>query len=493
MDSWYADSTRSSDRPATIAATTDTASVVPLSDIMDWADSSRQSTAAGRRGYYGLRRVRSWVASTNIPVLPAWRAIGGITSYLDHLATAIRPAANADTAPSTDTRQPQQQPQPQQQQQQQQKPKISHEKCQDWRRSVGYNVGSPPISADAPDTPTTDVEDYYSDSDSGSSSSSSGGGSDSGKDSRRDEKKYSLFDGHKVSTLVVRESPADRSPRQLLTAFQVPEYMVEDYIWASYRPLANSCTECLRSWGYVHSELGNILTHAFGLLVFLVLAVLTGPVIIPLLTSGRANETSAGATDYVIVYIYLAAVLFCLAASVAFHTLACHSRRKHFRSLRCDFIGILTLIVGSFIPVGYYGFLHSRSILIGYMAMFVGVGVAGVLASVLGRVEDPRRAKWRPVIFMGIAGSGLVPVIHGAILNGYQGAVDTISLWYVVGMALLYIAGTTLYAFKIPERYRPGKHDVFLHSHQIFHVFVVLAAVCHYVGIIRAVRFAHRI
>ncbi|KAJ2787548.1 hypothetical protein GGI15_000628 [Coemansia interrupta] len=481
MDSWYADSTRSSERPATIAATTDTASVVPLSDIMDWADSSRQSTAAsaGRRGY-GLRRVRSWVASTNIPALPAWRAIGGITSYLDHIATAIRPATNTEPAPSTDTRQPQPQPQSQPQQM---KPRISHEKCQEWMRSLGRRAVESPSPADAADTPATDVEDYDSDS---SSSGSGGGGS-------KDEKKYDVFDGRKTSVLVVQESPPDRRVRQLLTVFQVPEYMAEDYIWSSYRPLANSCAECLRSWGYVHSELGNILTHAFGLVVFLVLAVLTGPVIIPLLTSGRSRETSAGATDYVIVYIYLGAVLFCLAASVAFHTLACHSRRKHFRSLRCDFIGILTLIVGSFIPVGYYGFLHSRSILIGYMAMFVGVGVAGVLASVLGRVEDPRRAKWRPVIFMGIAGSGLVPVIHGAVLNGYQGAVDSISLWYVVAMALLYITGTTLYAFKIPERYRPGKHDVFLHSHQIFHVFVVLAAVCHYVGIIRAVRFAHRI
>ncbi|KAJ1860603.1 hypothetical protein LPJ73_001314 [Coemansia sp. RSA 2703] len=481
MDSWYADSTRSSERPATIAATTDTASVVPLSDIMDWADGSQTTAAGGRRGY-GLRRVRSWVASTTIPTLPAWRAIGGITSYLDHLATAIRPA-NPDTSPSADTpRQPHYH-----------KSRISLESCQDRRRSVGHPVAPSPISAGATNSPTTDVEHYNSESENDSDSSNCSNNDRYDCCKEAEKKKYSTLDDHKTSMLVVSESPAGRSARQLLTVFQVPEYMVEDYIWSSYRPLANSCTECLRSWGYVHSELGNILTHAFGLLVFLVLAVLTGPVIIPLLTNGRPNESSAGPTDYIIVYIYLAAVLFCLAASVAFHTLACHSRRKHFRSLRCDFIGILTLIVGSFIPVGYYGFLHSRSILIGYMAMFVAVGVAGVLASVLGRVEDPKRAAWRPVIFMGIAGSGLAPVIHGAILNGYQGAVDCISLWYVVAMALLYIVGTTLYAFKIPERYRPGKHDVFLHSHQIFHVFVVLAAVCHYVGIIRAVRFAHRL
>ncbi|KAJ1947065.1 hypothetical protein GGF37_000700 [Kickxella alabastrina] len=308
------------------------------------------------------------------------------------------------------------------------------------------------------------------------------------------DKPYDGFEGvaavyeEKSSLVVVAE---DKPRRQLMSMFQIPEYMVEDYIWGSYRPLSFSYGDCIKSWGYVHSELGNIMTHLFGSIIFIILAFITGPVIIPMLST-QPGEQKAKAADYIIVYVYLVAVLFCLTASTAFHTLSCHSHRKHFRSLRCDFIGILTLIVGSFVPIGYYGFLHSRKILIGYMVMFVVIGMAGVAVSVLGKVEDPKRANWRPIIFMGIAGSGLVPIIHGAILNGYSGAVDKMSLWYVVGMGVLYISGTLLYAFKIPERWRPGKHDVFLQSHQIFHIFVVLAALCHYVGIIRAVDSAHR-
>ncbi|KAJ1832606.1 hypothetical protein LPJ63_003410 [Coemansia sp. RSA 2711] len=289
---------------------------------------------------------------------------------------------------------------------------------------------------------------------------------------------------------IVECEEAGDYPR-LMSVFQIPAYMVEAHIWGSYRPLCFSVKECVRSWFYVHSELGNILTHLFGLLVFLVLALVTGPMVIPAAAGRRNGATVATAADYAIVYTYIVAVLFCLAASAAFHTLACHSQHQHFRSLRCDFIGILVLIVGSFIPVGYYGFLHSRNILIGYLVMFVVVGVAGVAVSIIGHVEDPKRARWRPIIFMGISGAGLVPVIHGAILNGYADAVDRLSLWYVVGMALLYIAGTLIYSFKLPERYRPGKHDVLLHSHQIFHVFVVMAAILHYVGIIRALAWAH--
>ncbi|KAJ2760660.1 hypothetical protein IWQ56_005434, partial [Coemansia nantahalensis] len=248
------------------------------------------------------------------------------------------------------------------------------------------------------------------------------------------------------------------------------------------------------SWFYVHSELGNIITHLLGILVFAALALVTGPVVVPE-AARAARAARAPADEYVVLYTYIGAVIACLAASVAFHTLACHSRRKHFQSLRCDFIGILVLIVGSFVPIGYYGFRNSPRILIGYTVAFVVVGLAGIAVSAFCHVEEPRRAQWRPIIFICISGAGLVPTIHAAVLNGYSTAVDSMSLWYVLGMCLLYFVGTVAYAFKLPERFRPGKHDVFLHSHQIFHVFVVVAALLHYVGIIRAlawVRAAHQ-
>ncbi|KAJ2615407.1 hypothetical protein H4S08_001258 [Coemansia sp. RSA 1365] len=296
------------------------------------------------------------------------------------------------------------------------------------------------------------------------------------------------------ASVVICDVVEEEKDRQLMSVFQIPAYMIEDHIWDSYRPLCFSTGECLRSWLYVHSELGNIVTHLCGLFIFLCLALLTGPVVVPLAAGKRAADTShASAADYAVIYAYIATVLFCLAASVAFHTLACHSQHKHFRSLRCDFIGILTLIVGSFVPIGYYGFLHSRGILIGYMTMFVVLGILGIAVSVIGHVEDPRHAAWRPVIFAGIAGAGLVPIVHAAVLNGYANAVDRMSLWYVIGMCALYIVGTVIYAFKIPERYRPGKHDVLFHSHQIFHVFVVLAALLHYFGIVRALTWAHAV
>ncbi|KAM3172116.1 hypothetical protein ACTXT7_015221 [Hymenolepis weldensis] len=46
-------------------------------------------------------------------------------------------------------------------------------------------------------------------------------------------------------------------------------------------------------------------------------------------------------------------------------------------------------------------------------------------------------------------------------------------------MAILYITGALIYACRFPECLYPGKFDIWFQSHQIFHVFVVMAALVH--------------
>jgi len=57
------------------------------------------------------------------------------------------------------------------------------------------------------------------------------------------------------------------------------------------------------------------------------------------------------------------------------------------------------------------------------------------------------------------------------------------SLVKLVTMGGLYIFGAFLYAARIPERWLPGKCDIWFQSHQLFHVLVVAAAFVHYHGI----------
>lgn len=54
-----------------------------------------------------------------------------------------------------------------------------------------------------------------------------------------------------------------------------------------------------------------------------------------------------------------------------------------------------------------------------------------------------------------------------------------VSLGYEIAMGLLYAIGAVFYVTRIPERWKPGMFDIVGHSHQIFHVFVVAAALAH--------------
>ena len=46
-------------------------------------------------------------------------------------------------------------------------------------------------------------------------------------------------------------------------------------------------------------------------------------------------------------------------------------------------------------------------------------------------------------------------------------------------MGALYLIGALIYATRVPECWSPGTFDVWLSSHQIFHILIVLAAAVH--------------
>lgn len=53
-------------------------------------------------------------------------------------------------------------------------------------------------------------------------------------------------------------------------------------------------------------------------------------------------------------------------------------------------------------------------------------------------------------------------------------------------------SGALCSANRIPERLSPGTFDYFLASHQIFHLFVLAAALAHYAGVLTAFDHWHR-
>lgn len=110
-------------------------------------------------------------------------------------------------------------------------------------------------------------------------------------------------------------------------------------------------------------------------------------------------------------------------------------------------------------------------------------------------------------MFVAMGLSAVFPVLDGLATYGLEQMQRQIGLFWLVLQGALYIFGAGLYAVsssrlplnvradlsvqaRWPEKWRPGKHDLFGSSHQLFHVLVVLAAGSHLVGLLKA--FDHR-
>jgi len=61
--------------------------------------------------------------------------------------------------------------------------------------------------------------------------------------------------------------------------------------------------------------------------------------------------------------------------------------------------------------------------------------------------------------------SGVVPAVHYAISEGWFNALSRASLGWLILMGCLYILGAMFYALRVPERFFPGKCDIWVCSH----------------------------
>ena len=62
--------------------------------------------------------------------------------------------------------------------------------------------------------------------------------------------------------------------------------------------------------------------------------------------------------------------------------------------------------------------------------------------------------------------------------------------WFVLE-GVVYSTGTVIYAARAPERWAPGRFDMYGSSHQIFHVLVLGGALAHLVGVLTGFEYNH--
>ncbi|KIK68606.1 hypothetical protein GYMLUDRAFT_68456 [Collybiopsis luxurians FD-317 M1] len=276
--------------------------------------------------------------------------------------------------------------------------------------------------------------------------------------------------GTKVEKLI----PKNNGP--LLTWSELPEWMKDnEYIVSGYRKEQRHWKGCFQSvYSYLHNESVNIHSHLWGGVLFLYF----------LTTANSAHliRYPISWIDSAVFSVFLASAVFCLFSSAFFHISTCHSKETFNWCHAFDYSGIVILTVGSFYPCLYYGFFCEPHFQVFYIASITLVGTGAAYIVLNPEYAKPTHRGARTAVFIALGLCAVFPVTHWVIVHGPHTMINMGLHWLAIS-GCFYLVGALLYANRIPERFSPGRFDYFFASHQIFHFFVVFAALAHYESI----------
>jgi len=121
------------------------------------------------------------------------------------------------------------------------------------------------------------------------------------------------------------------------------------YIHSGYRPQSFSFQKSFASLGYLHNESVNIYSHFLGAVAFSIAGVV-------LYTQIKPRYETAAMSDVWAFACFFAGAALCLGMSGTYHTISNHSPIINRMGNKLDYVGIVFLITGSFIPSVFYGF-----------------------------------------------------------------------------------------------------------------------------------------
>ncbi|ODQ82848.1 hypothetical protein BABINDRAFT_164581 [Babjeviella inositovora NRRL Y-12698] len=301
----------------------------------------------------------------------------------------------------------------------------------------------------------------------------------------------STLKNRSVPTASDQQKNASPIRRRLYTHNEIPKWQQDNhYILDGYVKQTNSLHRCFESLFYIHNESGNIHSHLFpGLAASAALC--TSFCYFDRLFPVYPTTTH---TDKFVLSLFMCGLISCLTLSATYHCIKCHSPAVSVRFNKLDYVGIIGLTSTSMTSIIYYSFIDLP---VAYHAsFFTMIGAFSLGCFVMSVDSRFRRPEWRPTraaMFIMFGLTSIFPIFVGIIKFGLENTWKRSLLTWVLGEAVLYISGAVLYALRWPERQAPGKFDYFGHSHQIFHVMVVLAAASHATGLYKCYQYCHEV
>jgi len=195
--------------------------------------------------------------------------------------------------------------------------------------------------------------------------------------------------------------------------------------------------------------------------------------------------------DQAMFVAFLVGMSICFTFSVFYHMFNCKSPRDYTWFLTLDYQGILTLIGASYLPAMHFAFMCYPMWQKLYSSLAIIFFVAGAIPFLTARIQERPTRKhdgdslklfiivWNTCWGMPVIAQYLWMELRDLDGDGHSWdlspeakffAMSTWKLW------ILYGCGFGLFLTRIPEVYFEHTFDIVGASHQLFHVFVVLAA-----------------
>ena len=258
--------------------------------------------------------------------------------------------------------------------------------------------------------------------------------------------------------------------RRLIEFKHLPQvWRNNDCIHTGYRFIpVHNWRLLLRSIFQMHNETVNIQTHLWGLIL-----------LFPMYMWFKSHDEHTTKMDEFVQFLYIVAAAKCMLCSVSWHVMAGCSDKHWFNCFSCiDYTGISLLVSASLQTVVYNGFYCQPDIVMAYTIGVLTITVTMTLLPWAPWFNDRRYRSLRISTFIFMALTGIVPFIHSAFMHDLRKIIHFYRpiLWSL----LSYCVGVFLYFNRLPERLAPGRFDYIGHSHQLWHVTILVAIVLHY-------------
>ncbi|EGY23820.1 hemeolysin-III family protein [Verticillium dahliae VdLs.17] len=236
------------------------------------------------------------------------------------------------------------------------------------------------------------------------------------------------------------------------------------FILSGYRDVSYSYWQCLQSTLELHNETVNIWSHALGSLWFLH----------QFFDDCIKDDTTALLTsDRFAIGMFDMSVALCFFFSAAFHTFSNHSRSVYRLSNQMDHLGIVLLMWGTGLSGAHFVFRCQRTAYTVHLTLMSASAVLSGLATLRPAFRETGDQQPRVLVYTCFGIGLFAPVLHGLYAFGLAELDERMGLRSFLGLALLNSIGASLYLYKAPERWLPGRCDLAGQGHNWMHGFVL--------------------